>query len=260
MHLADKTVVITGAASGIGAAMARRFAAESPQGLVLADLNLKAVTDVAEAVGGVPFQADVSSPEANAALIELAQDRFGSIDLFCANAGFGAVGDEQTPVEDWDRMWQVNFMSHVHAARLLIPHWVDRGEGYLLVTASAAGLLTNIKAAQYSVTKHAAVAFAEWLAVTYGDAGVKVSCLCPQFVNTALVEGSDEFELLAALAPLLEPEEVAESVVTGLEAERFLILPHPEVARYFRNKAEDYDRWIGGMRKLQRSLFPSPGE
>ncbi|MDX1467760.1 MAG: SDR family oxidoreductase [Acidimicrobiia bacterium] len=260
MRLADKTIVITGAGSGIGAALANRFAAESPRGLILADLNLEAVTEVAEQVGGVPFEADVSSSEANAELIGLAENRFGPVDLFCANAGYGAVGDEQSPTEDWDRMWHVNFMSHVHAARHLIPGWVERGDGYLLVTASAAGLLTNLRAAQYSVTKHAAVAFAEWLAVTYGDAGVKVSCLCPQFVNTALVEGADEFELLAQLAPLLEPEEVAESVVAGLDAEEFLILPHPEVAQYFKNKANDYDRWIGGMRKLQRNLFPPSAE
>ena len=260
MHLADKTIVITGAGSGIGAAMARRFASESPRGLVLADVNLDSVTGVADAVGGIPFQADVSSAEANADLIEFAENSFGDIDLFCANAGFGAVGDEQSPASEWERMWQVNFMSHVHAARLLIPRWVNRGEGYFLVTASAAGLLTNLRAAQYSVTKHAAVAFAEWLAVTYGDAGVKVGCLCPQFVNTALVETSDEFEALARLAPLLEPEEVAESVVAGLEDESFLILPHPEVGQYFKNKAENYDRWIGGMRKLQRNLFPSTGE
>ncbi len=154
-------------------------------------------------------------------------------------------------------MWQVNFMSHVHAAKHLIPGWVERGEGYFLSTASAAGLLTNLMAAQYSVTKHAAVAFAEWLAITYGDAGVKVSCLCPQFVNTALVEASDAFESLAALAPLLEPDEVADRVVEGLESEKFLILPHPEVEQYFQNKANDYDRWIGGMRKLQRNVFPT---
>ncbi len=257
MKIADKVVVITGGGNGIGAAMARRFASESPRGIVLADLDLDAASEVAAGTGAAPFQADISSPEANRDLIEFAEDSFGPIDLFCANAGYGSAGDEQSPVEDWDRMWQVNFMSHVHAAKHLIPGWVERGEGYFLSTASAAGLLTNLMAAQYSVTKHAAVAFAEWLAITYGDAGVKVSCLCPQFVNTALVEASDAFESLAALAPLLEPDEVADRVVEGLESEKFLILPHPEVEQYFQNKANDYDRWIGGMRKLQRNVFPT---
>jgi short-subunit dehydrogenase len=153
-------------------------------------------------------------------------------------------------------MWQVNLMSHVHAARRLIPAWLARGEGYFLSTASAAGLLTNLKAAQYSVTKHAAVSFAEWLAITYGDRGIKVSCLCPMGVKTPLLDSADEFHAL--LDPLaIEPEQVADAVVDGLAAERFLILPHPEVAQFFQNKANDYDRWIGGMRKLQRTVFPT---
>jgi short-subunit dehydrogenase len=153
-------------------------------------------------------------------------------------------------------MWQVNLMSHVHAARRLIPAWLARGEGYFLSTASAAGLLTNLKAAQYSVTKHAAVSFAEWLAITYGDRGIKVSCLCPMGVKTPLLDSADEFHAL--LDPLaIEPEQVAEAVMEGLAEERFLILPHPEVAQFFQNKANDYDRWIGGMRKLQRTVFPT---
>ncbi len=255
MNLKDKVIVITGAGSGIGEAMARRFAVESPSGLVLADLNLATAEAVAADVGGLAIEADVSDPDANEIIIQESEERFGPIDLFCANAGYGMTGDEQTPAEDWDRMWQVNFMSHVHAAKHLIPGWIARGEGYFLSTASAAGLLTNLKAAQYSVTKHAAVAFAEWLAVTYGDAGVKVSCLCPQFVNTPLVEAAEEFEALARTV-LIEPDEVANTVVEGLRAEKFLILPHPEVERYFQNKANDYDRWIEGMRKLQSSVFP----
>jgi short-subunit dehydrogenase len=153
-------------------------------------------------------------------------------------------------------MWQVNLMSHVHAARRLIPGWLARGEGYFLSTASAAGLLTNLKAAQYSVTKHAAVSFAEWLAITYGDQGIKVSCLCPMGVKTPLLDSADEFHAL--LDPLaIEPEQVAEAVVQGLADERFLILPHPDVARFFQNKANDYDHWIVGMRKLQRTVFPT---
>ena len=256
MELTDKVIVVTGGASGIGEAMARRFAAEGPRGLVLADLNLRAAEEVASAIGGIAIETDVSSPEANKRLIEMTEDRFGPIDLFCANAGYGVTGDEQSDPDDWDRMWQVNLMSHVHAAKHLIPSWTARGEGYFLTTASAAGLLTNLKAAQYSVTKHAAVAFAEWLSVSYGDAGVKVSCLCPQFVSTPLVDAMSELEDLIGPS-LIEPSVVADVVVEGLRAESFLILPHPEVENFFQNKANDYDRWLGGMRKLQRNVFPN---
>ena len=256
MELTDKVIVVTGAASGIGKAMARRFAAEGPRGLVLADLNLRAAEEVALAIGGIAIETDVSSPEANKRLIEMTEDRFGPIDLFCANAGYGVAGDEQSDPDEWDRMWQVNLMSHVHAAKHLIPSWTARGKGYFLTTASAAGLLTNLKAAQYSVTKHAAVAFAEWLSVTYGDAGVKVSCLCPQFVRTPLVDAMSELEDLIGPS-LIEPSVVADVVVEGLRAESFLILPHPEVENFFQNKANDYDRWLGGMRKLQRNVFPN---
>lgn len=255
MDLKDKVIVITGGGSGIGAAMARRFATEGPRALVLADIDLEAAVRVAEEVGGVAVLTDVADPGSNEDLIESTTNRFGPIDLFCANAGIGQVGDEQSDLAVWDRMWAINVMSHVYAARHLIPAWVARGQGYFLVTASAAGLLTNLKAAQYSVTKHAAVAFAEWLAVTYGDAGVKVSALCPQFVNTPLLEGSEAFQALGA-NHTLEPDEVADAVVSGLADERFLILPHPEVEKYFQNKANDYERWIGGMRKLQRTVFP----
>jgi NAD(P)-dependent dehydrogenase (short-subunit alcohol dehydrogenase family) len=256
VDLKSKVVVITGGGSGIGAAMARRFAKEEPAGLVIADIDLGTATDIAEETGGVAVLADVSDPDANKDLIEGTEDRFGPIDLFCANAGIGMVGDEQSDTSMWNRMWEINVMSHVHAARHLIPGWVARGEGYFLVTASAAGLLTNLKAAQYSVTKHAAVAFAEWIAITYGDSGVKVSALCPQFVNTPLLEGSESFKALGA-NHTLEPTEVADAVVSGLNEERFLILPHPEVEKFFQNKATDYDRWLGGMRKLQRSVFPN---
>lgn len=255
VELKSKVIVITGGASGIGAAMAHRFAKEDPAGLVVADIDLEAASVVADEVGGVATLTDVSDPDANQELIEGTEDRFGPIDLFCANAGIGMIGDEQSEIALWDRMWRINVMSHVHAARHLIPSWVARGEGYFLSTASAAGLLTNLKAAQYSVTKHAAVAFAEWLAITYGDEGIKVSALCPQFVNTPLLAGSEAFKALGG-GHALEPEAVADSVVAGLAEERFLILPHPEVEKYFQNKATDYDRWLGGMRKLQRTVFP----
>ncbi|MFZ0626310.1 MAG: SDR family oxidoreductase [Acidimicrobiia bacterium] len=256
MELSDRVVIVTGAGSGIGAAMSRRFAKEGPSALILADLDLDSARSVAEGLGATPVQVDVASQDSNQRLIDFVEERFGPVDLFCANAGIGFAGDEQTEPGDWDRMWQVNTMSHVHAARCLIPGWLARGEGYFLATASAAGLLTNLKAAQYSVTKHAAVAFAEWLSVTYGDRGVKVSCLCPMGVRTPFLDEAKEFhDLLDADA--LEPEQVAEAVVAGLAHEDFLILPHPEVLRYFQNKANDYEKWLEGMRRLQRTVFPT---
>ena len=236
--------------------MARRFAAEKPRGLIVADLDLASAESVASGIDATALHVDVADPGSNDRLIDETEDRFGPVDLFCANAGIGFAGDEQTAAERWDFMWQVNLMSHVHAARRLIPGWLARGEGYFLSTASAAGLLTNLKAAQYSVTKHAAVSFAEWLAITYGDQGIKVSCLCPMGVKTPLLDSADEFHIL--LDPLaMDPDEVAEAVVDGLAEERFLILPHSEVETFFQNKANDYDRWIGGMRKLQRTVFPT---
>ncbi len=256
MDLQNRVIVITGAGSGIGESLARRFASERPAALILADINTAAVGAVAKSLDATAMTVDVSSVEENQRLIESTEERFGPIDLFCANAGIGFAGDEQSDPADWERMWHVNTMSHVHAARFLIPGWLARNDGYFLSTASAAGLLTNLKAAQYSVTKHGAVAFAEWLAVTYGDRGIKVSCLCPMGVDTPFLDSAEEFHDL--LDPYsIQPAEVAEAVVQGVGDENFLILPHPDVAKYFQNKANDYDRWIGGMQKLQRSVFPT---
>jgi len=256
VQLKDRVIIITGAGSGIGAALARRFADEEPRALILADINGESAAEVAEQIGGTPFQADVSLYDDNARLVDSAEERFGPVDLFCANAGIGFAGDEQTSAEDWNRMWDVNLMSHVHAAKRLVPGWLARGEGYFLSTASAAGLLTNLKAAQYSVTKHGAVAFSEWLAVTYGAQGLRVSCLCPMGVNTPFIKSAEEFgPLLEPYA--IEPQQVAEAVVAGLASESFLILPHPEVKKFFQNKANDYDRWIMGMQKLQSTVFPA---
>ena len=254
MDLGGSVVVVTGAARGIGEAMARRFVAEGVAGLVVADVDGEALAGVADDIGAMAVTADVSVEADTVALIDRAEEEMGPVDLFCANAGIGIAGDEQTPDADWERLWQVNLMSHVHAARRLVPEWRARGGGYFLATVSAAGLLTNLRAAQYSVTKHAALAFAEWLSVTYGEEGIRVSALCPQGVRTRLLDVADEFRTL--LEPVaLEPTEVAEAVVEGLRRERFLILPHPEVEGYFQNKANDYDRWLGGMRRLQQRLF-----
>jgi NAD(P)-dependent dehydrogenase (short-subunit alcohol dehydrogenase family) len=256
MELKGKVVIVTGGASGIGRALSRRFAAEGAH-VTVADLNAADAAAVADEIGGLAVSTDVSVEADVMNLAEKATAAYGPIDLFCSNAGIGLGRGIETPDEDWDRIWRVNFMAHVYAARAVIPAMVARGEGYLLNTASAAGLLTNLGAAPYSVTKHSVVAFAEWLAITYGDAGIKVSCLCPQGVDTpmlrsALDQGGGQVVLRGGV--MKQPEEVAEAVVEGLRAESFLILPHPEVAEYFRRKADDYDRWIRGMRKLQGSL------
>lgn len=253
MKLQDKVVVVTGGANGIGRALSKRFAAEGARGVVVADLDLESARQIAGEVNGLAVKTDVSIESEVVTLVAETIERFGQIDLFCSNAGIGGVpGFSQVTNGDWQRIWEVNVMAHIYAARAVLPAMIERGEGYLLNTASAAGLLTQIGSAPYSVTKHAAVAFAEWLAVTYGDRGIKVSCLCPQGVRTAMLNAAAESGTSAFLLQgAIEPEELAEAVVKGLAEEKFLILPHPEVAKYFQNKANDYDRWIGGMRKLQ---------
>ncbi|HZS39997.1 MAG TPA: SDR family oxidoreductase [Polyangia bacterium] len=254
MKLADKVVVVTGGGAGIGRAMVRRFAAEKPRALVVADRDPAAAEAVAREVGGVAVACDVSREAEIVALVARAKEAHGAIDLFCSNAGISVSGGVEAPDEEWRRIFDVNVMAHVWAARALLPDMLARGSGYLLNTASAAGLLSMVGAAPYAVTKHAAVALAEWLAMTYGDRGVRVSCLCPLYVNTELLRGalSDAAGAsIRATGTVIEPEQVADAVVAGLDAERFLILPHPEVATYFQRKAGDYDRWLGSMRKLQ---------
>lgn len=253
MQVAGKVVVVTGAGSGIGAGLAARFSTEGAAAIVVADIDLEAAERVAASIGGHPWWVDVADEGSNRRLIDEVESGIGPIELFCANAGIAQDGDEQSPDRDWERMWGVNFKSHLYAARHLIPRWLDRDGGYLLVTASAAGLLTNLGAVQYAVTKHAAVAFAEWIAITYGERGIKVSCLCPQGVRTPMLEQAGSgAEFLRRTA--LTAEEVASAVVAGLEAERFLILPHPEVADFMLRKAADRDGWIAGMQRLQASL------
>ena len=251
MELSDKHVVVTGGANGIGRALCRRFAAEGARAVVVADLDGGGADAVAREIGGTAVRVDVSAEAEVVDLVDTATNANGPIDLFCANAGIITSGGLEDANEQWGRIWGVNLMAHVYAARALIPAWVARGQGYLLHTASAAGLLTGIGQLPYSVTKHGVVALAEWLSITYGDAGVKVSCLCPQGVRTnmLLAGGDDESNFL--LPGSKSPEEVAEVVVAGLDDERFLILPHPEVAEYYRRKADDYDRWLRGMRRMQ---------
>jgi NAD(P)-dependent dehydrogenase (short-subunit alcohol dehydrogenase family) len=250
MDFKDRIIVITGAASGIGRALAVRFKAEGAKLIVCADRDEKGVKATAEMVGGVAFTVDVSREADIENLIEAVEANHGPIDLFCSNAGIGVGGGAETPNADWQRIWDINVMAHVWAARHLVPRMAARGGGYLLNTASAAGLLSQIGSAPYAVTKHAAVGLAEWLSITHGDQGIKVSVLCPQAVRTAMTAGNPDG--VASIDGMMEPEVLAESVVRGIEAEEFLILPHAEVLQYMRNKTENSGRWLGGMRKLHR--------
>jgi NAD(P)-dependent dehydrogenase (short-subunit alcohol dehydrogenase family) len=257
MDVAGKVVVVTGGASGIGRALVYRFADEGAKGIVVADLDQEGATDVATDLdNAIAVSCDVADPAHADVLISAAEQSFGPVDLFCANAGV-AVGIDLAEPADWDLALNVNVRAHIAAAQRLLPGWLERKSGYFLATASAAGIASQIGSAPYAVTKHAAVAFAEWLSITYGAKGVGVSCLCPMGVNTPLLndglggEDSIGFRVVAAAAPVLEPEAVADAVIDGLEAERFLILPHPEVLEFFQRKASDYDRWLAGMRRLQ---------
>lgn len=250
MQLKDKIVVVTGAASGIGRSMAIRFAEEGAKKVICVDLNSDGATEVANEINGLAIAVDVSKEDQIAAMIERVETEIGPIDLFCSNAGILTMGGVETPNDDWQRIWEINVMSHVWAARHLVPRMIKRGGGYLLNTASAAGLLNQVGAAPYGVTKHAAVALAEWLAMTHGDDGIKVSVLCPQAVRSEMTRGHEDS--VASMDGMLEPEVVAEACVRTIEAETFLVLPHPEVLNYMRKKTDNYDRWIGGMRKLNR--------
>jgi NAD(P)-dependent dehydrogenase (short-subunit alcohol dehydrogenase family) len=249
VRVAGKVVVVTGGGSGIGRALARRFAADGARHVVVADIA--GAQAVADEIGGQAVPTDVSLESDVVALIDQVEASHGPIDLFCSNAGIGVFGGAEVPDDEWDRIWRINVMGHVYAARALVPRMVERGGGYLLNTASAAGLLTQLGSAPYSVTKHAAVALAEWLAITHGHQGIKVSVLCPQGVRTAMTAPLGDDGGVVGVDGMMEPEAVADAVVAGLDAEQFLILPHPEVAGYFQRKADDYDRWIGGMQRLQ---------
>jgi NAD(P)-dependent dehydrogenase (short-subunit alcohol dehydrogenase family) len=259
MELRDRVAVVTGGANGIGRALVERFAAERARGVVVADLDERGVADAVARLGdsGLGVTVDVGRADDIAALVDRTIERFGQIDLFCSNAGLGGGGGIDAPDDEWQRLWDVNVMAHVHAARAVLPPMLERGEGYLLHTASAAGLLTNIGNASYSVTKHAVVALAEWLSVTYGDRGIAVSCLCPQGVRTQLLLDAmdDPAGAVVISQGVIEPEAVADAVIAGLADQRFLILPHPEVADYWRHKANDPDRWLAGMRRLQGQVL-----
>lgn len=251
MEVTDRIVVVTGGASGIGRAMCERFVAEGARHVVVADLDGDGAAAVAENVGGSSRQVDVGVEADIAALIEATESSIGPIDLFCSNAGISIGRQLDEPDEVWDTIWRVNTMAHVWAARHLVPRMIERGGGYLMSTASAAGLLSQIGSVTYAVTKHAAVALAEWISITHGRQGIKVSVLCPQAVRTAMTAGGPG---VAAVDGMIEPEQAADAVVEALREERFLVLPHPEVAEYIRRKTSDYDRWLHGMRRLQEQF------
>jgi NAD(P)-dependent dehydrogenase (short-subunit alcohol dehydrogenase family) len=242
MQIKDKIVLVTGGANGIGGALCRRFANEGASAVIVADIDIAAASEVAKVIGGVALRVDVAREAEVKALVELALSRYGRIDLFCCNAGIICSGGEETPDAEWQRMWEINVLAHVYAARAALPSMIERGQGYFLQTISAAGLLSIIGSAPYAVTKHASLGFAEWLAITYGERGIRVSTLCPQGVGAFLAQTA------------VNPEDVADAAVKGIAEERFLILPHPEVATYFRHKANDYDRWIGSMQSLQAAI------
>jgi len=256
MELRDKVAVVTGGANGIGAALARRFAAEGARAVVVVDLDVTHAEAVAADVHGVAFAADVCVEADIVRVARETEQRFGGIDLWCSNAGILFIGGVETPNAQWQKIWDVNVMAHVYAARAALPGMLARGSGYLLHTASAAGLLSQIGSATYSVTKHAVVALAEWLSITHAEQGIKVSVLCPQAVRTNMIAGTEDGSV-AGVDGVIEPEQVAQVVVEGLADERFLILPHPQVAEYMKRKATDYDRWLGGMRRLQRRFQDS---
>ena len=249
MKIEGKSVVVTGGASGIGRALARRFRAEGARGIVLADLQEEALRDAAGEIDALAVPCNVADEADIAHLVAAAEEAFGPIDVFVSNAGIARMGGVDAPDAEWRQNWDIHVMAHVYAARAVAPKMAARGGGYLVNTASAAGLLSHVDSATYSVTKHAAVAFAEWLSIAYGDRGVRVSVLCPQAVRTAMLTGRDEG--VASLDGVLEPEEVADSVIEAMEREAFLILPHAEVRGYMQHKAADRERWLRGMRKLR---------
>jgi NAD(P)-dependent dehydrogenase (short-subunit alcohol dehydrogenase family) len=257
VNVAGAVVVITGAGGGIGAGLARRFHADGAEAVIVADRDADATAMVAAEIGADPATVDVTDPEAIAALVERTLDRHGRIDLFCSNAGIMTGVGLDNPLE-WQRAWETNVLAHVHAARAVLPSMLDRGQGYLLNTASAAGLLTAPGDAPYTATKHAAVGLAEWLSITYGDRGIGVSVLCPFGVSTPmlmapLAAGGAAARVVAGSGEIISPERVADAVIDGLARESFLILPHPEVAKYWAQKASDPDRWLTGLRRLIRS-------
>jgi NAD(P)-dependent dehydrogenase (short-subunit alcohol dehydrogenase family) len=253
MNLQRKVVVVTGGGSGIGRALCLRFATEGAQAIVVADINRESAKSVASDVNGLAATVNVAVEDEVKALVTRVVEAYGRVDAYCSNAGVAFGGGAEASDDAWRQSWDVNVMAHVYAARAVVPGMLERGEGYIVGTVSAAGLLNHVQAAPYSATKAAALSFFEWLSIAYGDEGIRVSAICPQGVKTPMLAQGGEKGFLQAGA--LEPEEVADAVVVGMREERFLILPHPEVSEYFQRKATDYDRWLRGMRRLRRKVI-----
>ena len=250
MQVKNKRVVVTGAASGIGKALAVAFKKAGAQSVIAVDINMEGAEETAKDVDGIAVKANVGQESDILNVIEKGNELSGGIDIFCSNAGIGGVhGFFDVKTEDWQNIWEVNVMSHIYAARNVLPQMLERGEGYLMSTASAAGVLTQIGSAGYSVTKAAAVSFSEWIKITYGTKGIGVSCLCPQAVRTAMTAGGPG---VAGIDGMIEPEEAAADVLDAIEKDRFLVTPHPEVLEYIKRKGTDRDRWISGMQRLQQ--------
>ena len=257
MHIKDKVCVVTGAASGIGEATARAYAEAGARGVVVADLksSRERLAKVAGDIDGLAVTCDVGEEADIQALVAAAQDKYGPIDIFFSNAGLSRKGQETASNADWEVSWRVHVMSHVFAARALVPGMLARGSGYLLNTASAAGLLASLNSMPYGVTKHAAVALAEHLAIQYGDRGIRVSVLCPQSVQTGMTTPGPS---AARVDGVMQPEEVARIVIEAMQAERFLILSHPQVHEYVQRKAANTERWLTGMRRLRDKVYGAP--
>ena len=255
MDAAGRVIVVTGGAKGIGRALASRFATAGAEAVIVADLDIDGASSVAREIGATAIRCDVSRESDVKQLVHRVEADHGRIDIFCSNAGIAVGGGPEAPNEEWQRIWDVNLMSHVFVARHVLPGMLDRHEGYLLGTVSAAGLLNHVFAAPYGVTKAAALSLFEWLSIAHGGQGIRVSCLCPQGVKTDMLAAEKRLGLEFLTDNALEPEAVAEIVLQGIRDERFLILPHPEVADYFRRKADDYDRWLRGMRRLRANIL-----
>ena len=261
MIVKDKIIFVTGGANGIGKALCERFAAEGAKKIIVADLNFEKAQAVAGHINGMAIRLDVSDEEQVKTAVAEALNEFGRIDLVCSNAGIGgAEGCLEVSNDVWQKIYETNVLSHLYLSRACFPSMIERGEGYFLITSSAAGLLTHPTAAPYVVSKHAAVAFAEWLSIAYHERGIKVSCLCPQGVKTDLIRSADGEPENFLMAEAITAEACVDAVVKGLESENFLILPHAEVAEYIVNKAENYDRWLHSLRKIRTAVLAANGE
>ena len=260
MNVRDKIILVTGGANGIGKALCERFAGEGARKIIVADLDNANAGNVAAKIGGLAFELDVSDEAQVKDVIRKVLDEFGQIDLVCSNAGIaGEAGSLKVSNDVWRKIYEVNVLSHLYLARAVFPSMIEKGTGYFLLTVSAAGLLTHFDAAPYSVSKHAALALAENLAIEFYDAGIRISCLCPQGVKTAMIASGENEPENFLMAGAISTEECAEAVVKGLESENFLILPHAEVGQYIINKAENYDRWLHSLRKMRKAAHAASG-